>query len=72
VFEPGGGADVITDFEHGVDAIEFLIQSFGFEDLSIIQDGEDALITSQAGSVRLIAVDGTTLSDSDFIFHLPG
>ena len=68
VFSKGAGQDVITDFEDGVDAIGFMIQSFGFEDLTILQDGDDALVRHQGGQIRLVEVDSNTLTQEDFTF----
>lgn len=68
VFEESPGMDVITDFEDGVDAIEFMIEAFGFEDLDVLQDGDDAVVSHAGGSVRLLDVNALNLDASDFEF----
>ncbi len=68
VFGNGAGRDVITDFEDGVDAIGFMIQSFGYEDLKILQDGDDAVIRHAGGQIRVTDVDADTLDSEDFTF----
>ncbi|MEM7059096.1 MAG: calcium-binding protein [Pseudomonadota bacterium] len=68
VFSAGAGKDVITDFEDGVDAISFMIQSFGYEDLRILQDGEDALVRHAGGQIRITEVDASILDSTDFTF----
>lgn len=68
-FEPGDGIDLIAGFELGVDKIK--LSDFGSDfDLStaISQDGSDAIISfSNDASVRLDGIDGTQLSEDDFI-----
>ncbi|MEM7742162.1 MAG: calcium-binding protein [Pseudomonadota bacterium] len=71
VFDSTSGQDVITDFEDGVDAIEFMIEAFGYDDLEVLQDGDDAVVTHAGGTVRLVSVDGTTLDQGDFAFSDP-
>ena len=72
VFEQDAGNDVITDFEDGIDAIEFMIESFGFEDITLLQDGADVVVTHQGGQLTLIQTDVGTLDESDFNFLTPG
>ena len=37
--QPGASsAELITDFEDGVDAIEFMVQAFGVEELNFLRD----------------------------------
>jgi Ca2+-binding RTX toxin-like protein len=67
-FEEDAGFDVITDFEDGVDAIEFLIESFGFEDLEMRQRGQDAEISFDGGEITLEKVDIAELGLEDFRF----
>lgn len=67
-FESQTGSDVITDFEDGVDAIEFLIESFGFEDLEMSQRGDDTRITFDDGSITLENVDVADLGIENFRF----
>ncbi|MEO1492961.1 MAG: hypothetical protein AAFV19_12485, partial [Pseudomonadota bacterium] len=67
-FEANSGSDVITDFEDGVDAIEFLIESFGFEDLRVVQREDDTLVVHAQGSVRLEGVNAEVIDINDFQF----
>ncbi len=67
-FDGSGGNDVITDFEDGIDAIEFMIDSFGFEDLEIRQRREDTVITYDDGVIRLKNVDADVIDINDFHF----
>ncbi|MEM6663678.1 MAG: hypothetical protein AAF666_16045 [Pseudomonadota bacterium] len=71
VFDKNSGDDVIVDFEDGVDAIDFMIQSFGFEDLEILQEGDDAIVRHEHGELRLVATDGDVLDEGDFTFSSP-
>ena len=72
VFDDESGTDVITDFEDGVDAIEFLIGSFGFDDLEIVRHSGDAVLSYSGGSIRLLGADAGDLDQSDFHFHSTG
>jgi len=72
VFDAASDNDVITDFEDGVDAIEFLIESFGFDDLEILRQGDDTVITHQGGTIRLVDIDPGQIDRSDFLFDAPG
>jgi 3-phytase/alkaline phosphatase D len=55
-------ANTITDFESGVDGI-------GFEDLSITQDGDNALIAARDKELAiLLGVDAASLSADNFAF----
>ena len=68
-FEGLFGNDTVTDFESGVDRLDF--SDFGPDfgnDLVVSQDGEDALLTlSSDASVRLLGVNSEDLTDDDFI-----
>ncbi len=68
VFEEENGKDVITDFEDGVDAIEFMVQSFGFDDLEILRDGDDTVIVYGDNSIRLLDTDSSTITIDDISF----
>ncbi|MEM7059898.1 MAG: calcium-binding protein [Pseudomonadota bacterium] len=72
VFEQNSGIDVITDFEDGIDAIEFMIESFGFEDIGLLQDGDDAIVQHQGGQLRLVSTDSGDLDEQDFSFMTSG
>ena len=70
VFADGMGKDVITDFEDGVDTLDF--SAYGFtdiSDLSLETQGTDVLITADAGDTVLLQnVDISELDNSDFIW----
>ncbi len=63
------GRDTITDFEDGVDMIQFSGLG-GFEDLSITQNGDDVLITHIGGNGQIIleGFDAALIDASDFAF----
>lgn len=68
VFEDGFGNDVVTDFQAGVDRLDF--SDFGpdfAQNVVASQDGADALLTLADASVRLEGVNVETLTDDDFI-----
>ncbi|MEM9138909.1 MAG: hypothetical protein AAGB15_03690, partial [Pseudomonadota bacterium] len=69
VFAASSGRDVITDFEDGTDAISFMIQGFGFEDLSILQDGNNAVVRHGGGVLTVNDIDAGALTEEDFIFN---
>ena len=56
--------DFITDFDDGVDAIEFLIDSFGFENLDEPEDTTGLVEEHGCGRLRLIVEDGVDLETS--------
>ncbi len=68
-FEGLFGNDSVTDFESGIDRLDF--SDFGpdfAEALVVSQDGDDALLTfSSDASVRLEGVNSADLTDDDFI-----
>jgi len=68
VFQEDGGNDVITDFEDGVDILEFRDLVTDLTDLTITQEGADTLITSANGTVTLQDFDSTLLDLTDFTF----
>jgi len=68
VFRTNGGNDTVTDFEDGVDILEFRDMVDSFADLTITQDGADTVITSANGTVTLSDFDSTLLDASDFAF----
>jgi hypothetical protein len=69
VFAEGDGNDTITDFEKGTDTIRIGVASFA--DLTISQDGADALVAYTDGQIRLSGIDSTTLEAEDFGFAPP-
>jgi Ca2+-binding RTX toxin-like protein len=68
------GHDVITDFEDGLDLIDFRNSAeFGreiqFSDLTITQDGADTLITGPDDeSIRLLNISASNITSADFLF----
>ena len=73
IFQNERGADVITDFETGVDHINFANRLYGdrplaFTDLVLIQDGDDAIVKDRGLEIRLEGVNAADLSEGDFIF----
>lgn len=72
IFVTNGGEDRITDFEDGVDLLDY--SAFGFTDISdltLTQVGADAVITIAAEAktvLTLLNTDITDLGNDDFIF----
>ena len=66
----GNGHDTITDFEIGVDRIEFADGFYRYEQLSVFQSGSDVIIKTASGTITLIGVDVADLTISDFSFRL--
>lgn len=74
VFGVNHGADTIKDFADGQDRID--LSAFqdidAFSDLSVTQDGDDAVIDltgRDGGTITLENVDLADLDDADFVFH---
>lgn len=70
VFDWGGKADVITDFEDGIDLLDLSGRmATNIEDLRLLQNGMDALIGFETGAtLTLENFDIANLDVSDFIF----
>lgn len=68
--QPGSGDDTLLDFVDGEDLIEFAAAAgvTGMGDLTIVQDGADALISFDAATLRLLDIDATILDAADFHF----
>ncbi len=76
VFSPGQGNDTITDFTVDEDEINLMIYTdiTSFDDLTLKQDGLNAVIdlTSQGGGkIVLEGVNVNDLDEFDFAFHTP-
>jgi Ca2+-binding RTX toxin-like protein len=73
IFRVGDGKDMVTDFQHASDTIEFDNVNFStFTDLQSLfhQQGTDLLIAYTAtDSVLLKGVSGVSLTASDFVIH---
>lgn len=63
-------ADVITDFEDGLDRID--VSDFGFSgasDIGVEQDGQDAVLTfADDNTVTLLGIDAADIGAGDFLF----
>ena len=71
VFQTGAGIDIITDYEDGVDRIQFraIAATTQFSDLAIANDGGgNAVVTYSEGTVTLNGIDQSLLDASDFLF----
>ena len=68
VFQAGGGADRIADFQNGLDRIEIASGAERFADLRIVDRGADVVIRYGADSITLVNVDHLTIDAADFIF----
>ncbi|MDU8910676.1 calcium-binding protein [Aestuariicoccus sp. MJ-SS9] len=72
VFSVVNGRDTLTDFEDGVDLLDVQALTLtGIADLTITQDGADALISldgSMGNTVRLTGVDIADIDAADFLF----
>ena len=68
VFSTGAGNDIIRDFEDGVDMIEFRGAVDSFADLTITQDGDDAIISSANGTITVLDIEIADLTVDDFAF----
>jgi Ca2+-binding RTX toxin-like protein len=72
-FEGNNGDDTITDFEDGVDLIDFQAYEVGdIEDFDIRPDGDHTVIADYDGlsTVTLENFDPANLSNDDFIFQV--
>ncbi|MEM6851412.1 MAG: calcium-binding protein, partial [Pseudomonadota bacterium] len=73
VFGEGDGSDRVSDFEVGVDVLDFSglgadFDSFGEAIAAAAQQGADTVFTFGADQVTLAGVDASTLTESDFLF----
>jgi Ca2+-binding RTX toxin-like protein len=69
IFENGHGWDVIRDFTPETDQLDFSgIRGLDYEDLEILRRGEDTLILTGVGQIRLEDLRPSELSVDDFIF----
>ncbi|MBC6436894.1 MAG: hypothetical protein GDA52_01860 [Rhodobacteraceae bacterium] len=71
VFDYGHGNDTITDFEDGVDLLEFTPHWPVFGSFTITGGNGDAKIEWDGGSILLKGVDHTDLTAEDFILDAP-
>ena len=69
VFRENDGTDTITDFTDGLDIIRFINTSASdVSDLTITDDGGDALISIDDIQIRLESFNATNLTNADFDF----
>ncbi len=71
MYKDNSDIEVITDFDEGVDSIEFMIESFGFDELDVLKEPEDVVLTDSGGTVRLIDVNPAGLTADSFKFRTP-
>lgn len=66
----GWGDDTITDFEDGIDLIDFTADPgiTSFADLTITQIGGDTLVAHGEDSILLLGTSAALISASDFVF----
>ena len=67
VFVLSEGLDLILDFEDGTDLIDLTVQGIRFEDLAVVQNGLNVLLTHGNGSLGINNLDVADLSAADFI-----
>ena len=68
IFGENSGNDTIDDYEDGRDILEFRDLVDDFSELTITQDGDNAIISSANGTVTLLDTDASLLDASDFFF----
>ncbi|MCK5424893.1 MAG: hypothetical protein KAI89_05940, partial [Emcibacter sp.] len=69
VFDNNWGDDIITDYEDGIDLIDFSDSGLVFADLTITDVGGDTLIEDGSGnSITLTGIAATDITTDDFIF----
>ncbi|MCH8863210.1 MAG: hypothetical protein IID51_11945 [Proteobacteria bacterium] len=69
VFSGTWGDDTVTDFEDGVDLLDFSGSGLGFADLTISQSASDTLIEDAFGnSIILEGITATDITADDFLF----
>ena len=68
-FDSGFGNDVIYDYEDGADLLDFAGTGLIFDDLTITQDGNNAIIDDGAGNtITLNNITSTDITTDDFIW----
>ena len=64
--------EIITDFETGVDAIEFMIEGFGYEDIAVLREPDTVSEPRPAGGLRLVHTGTGDMADETFHFDAQG
>ncbi|MEM7525582.1 MAG: calcium-binding protein, partial [Pseudomonadota bacterium] len=68
ILRQNAGDDVITDFEDGVEQMRIQNGAERFEDLSVVQAGETALISFAGSTISLQNFDAAEVTADDFLF----
>jgi Ca2+-binding RTX toxin-like protein len=69
VFDGSWGDDTVTDFEDGIDLLDFTGSGLTFGDLSISQSGSDTLVEDAFGnSITLSGITASDITADDFLF----
>lgn len=71
IFKPGDGRDSIIDFQ-AIEGDKINLSGFGFTDITDVKitssQGNTTISFGKGDSILLFGVDGTTLTNGDFIF----
>ena len=71
IFKPGDGRDSIIDFD-ALEGDKISLSGFGFTDIRDVKmtssQGNTTISFGKGDSILLFGVDGTTLTNGDFIF----
>ena len=68
VFASGGGTEVVTDFENGIDRIQITNGATSFSDLSMTAQGFGVQVTYTNAVINVYNISIDTLTADDFIF----
>ena len=68
VFADDWGADVILDFQNGLDKIDLSGAGFLFSDLSVGGGGTGAEIAAGTSTLLLAGIDVSVIDESNFVF----
>ena len=68
VFVDDWGADIILDFQNGLDTLDLAGSGFLFDDLSIGNGGSGAEIAAGSSTLLLSGIDVSQIDESDFVF----
>ena len=55
--EDSSDTDIVMDFDSGIDSIEFLIESFGYDELDTLRDPEGVAEAGKDNRLRLVDVN---------------
>ncbi len=68
VFDLGFGNDTITDFQNGLDLLDFSGTGLLFDDFDIALGDDGAEISAGGSTLVLAGIDAALVDDSDFVF----